>query len=217
MELIAQFALASGLAWASGIRLYAVVFLFGMLGRFDYVSLPGELTLLEHDWVLWASGVMLVGEFIADKVPLFDSAWDALHTFIRLPAGAALAWAALGDQGEAAQLAAALIGGTIVTGTHLAKTATRATLNHSPEPVSNWIASFAEDGLVLAGSWLMLQYPLVFLGLLLLFLAVVAWMLPRTWRLMRRVFRRLQRPSEIASDERALANLRAGSAGPRQD
>lgn len=192
MDLLAQFILAAGLAWASGIRFYAVLFAFGMLARFDYVALPDALALIEHDYVLWASGVMLVGEFIADKVPWFDSAWDAMHTFIRIPGGIALAWGALGDHGPAAQLAAALIGGGIVTGTHLTKSATRATLNHSPEPFSNWIASFAEDGVVLGGIWLLVTYPLVFLALLVLFLLLIAWLLPTLMRGLREVFRRIR-------------------------
>lgn len=193
MDFLAQFVLAAGLAWASGIRLYAVVFAFGMLARFDYVALPESLALLEHDYVLWASGVMLVGEFVADKVPWFDSMWDAAHGFIRIPGGIALAWGALGDYGPAAQLAAALIGGGIVTGTHLTKSATRAVINQSPEPFSNWTASFAEDGLVLFGLWLMLAHPIVFALLLVLFLLIVAWLLPKLWRALRAVWTRLAR------------------------
>lgn len=193
MDLLAQFVLAAGLAWASGIRLYAVVFAFGMLARLDYVALPGSLALLEHDYVLWASGVMLVGEFFADKVPWFDSMWDAAHGLIRIPGGIALAWGALGDHGPAAQLAAALIGGGIVTGTHLTKSATRAVINQSPEPFSNWTASFAEDGLVLFGLWLMLAHPLVFALLLVLFLLLVAWLLPKLMRALRALWRRLAR------------------------
>lgn len=194
MDLIAQIALASGLAWASGLRLYAVVFVFGMLARLDYVALPQALSLLEHDYVLWASGVMLVGEFVADKVPWFDSLWDAVHGFIRIPGGMLLAWGALGDYGPAAQLAAALIGGGIVTGTHLTKAGTRAVINQSPEPFSNWTASLAEDGLVLGGIWLMLTHPIVFLLLLVLFVLLMAWLLPKLWRALRAAWRRIARP-----------------------
>ena len=193
MDFLAHFVLAAGLAWASGIRLYAVVFAFGMLARFDYVSLPESLELLEHDYVLWASGVMLVGEFVADKVPWFDSMWDALHSFIRIPGGIALAWGALGDYGPAAQLAAALVGGSIVTGTHLTKSATRAVINQSPEPFSNWTASFAEDGLVLFGLWLMVAHPYVFAALLVVFVLLMIWLLPKLWRALRAVWTRLGR------------------------
>lgn len=193
MDLLTEIAVASVLAWASGIRLYAAVFCCGLLHRFGYVALPGDLMLLSHDWVLYASGGMLLGEFLADKVPAFDSAWDALHTFIRIPGGAALAYAALADHGPAAQLAAALIGGSITTGTHLGKAGTRAAINHSPEPFSNWTASFTEDGLVIAGLWLAWQHPWVFLVLLLLFLLLLAWLLPKVWRFVRAMFRRIRR------------------------
>lgn len=192
IDALAQLALAAGLAWGSGIRLYAVVFVFGLLGRLGYVALPVDLAVIQHDWVLWASGVMLAGEFVADKVPVFDSIWDAIHTFIRVPGGMTLAYLAMGDQGGAAQVAAALVGGGIVTGTHLTKAATRAALNHSPEPFSNWLASFAEDGIVLAGIWLAWQHPAIFLVLLALFLALVIWLLPKLWRALGWLVRRLR-------------------------
>ena len=200
MDIWTEIAVAAVLAWASGIRLYAAVFVFGLLQRFGYVSLPGDLALLSHDWVLYASGGMLVGEFLADKIPAFDSGWDALHTFIRIPGGAALAYAALADYGPEAQLAAALIGGSITTGTHLGKSGLRAAINHSPEPFSNWTASFTEDGLVIAGLWLAWQHPWVFLALLLLFLLMLAWLLPKLWRFVRAMFRRIR---QIASGRAA--------------
>ncbi len=191
MEFGTEIAIAAVLAWASGIRLYLVVFAFGLLQRLGYVALPGDLALLSHDWVLYASGAMLVGEFLADKIPAFDSVWDALHTFIRIPGGAALAYGALSEHGPAAQFAAALIGGTITTGTHLGKAGLRAAINHSPEPFSNWTASFAEDGLVVAGAWLAWQHPWVFLSLLLVFLLGLALVLPKLWRFLRALFRRV--------------------------
>lgn len=193
MDPLTQIALAAGLAWGSGLRLYAVVFAAGMLQRFGGVALPGDLSLLAHDWVLWTSGVLLCGEFLADKVPAFDSLWDALHTFIRIPGGMALAGAVFGDQGATTQVVAALLGGGIAAGTHLTKAGTRAAINHSPEPFSNWTASFTEDGLVLAGIWLAWQHPWVFLVLLALFLLLVAWLLPKLWRLLRRSLSALRR------------------------
>jgi hypothetical protein len=167
------------------------VLLLGLLARFDYITLPPALALAESDWVLWTAAAMTLGEFIADKVPAFDSLWDALHTFIRVPAGMLLAWGALDDYGPGAQLAAALLGGAITSGTHLAKAGSRAAINHSPEPVSNWIASFTEDGVVLGGLFLAFQHPWVFLVLLLLFLLFVAWLLPKLWRGLRALWRRL--------------------------
>lgn len=202
MDLYAEFALAAGLAWGSGLRLYAVVFLAGLLQRLGWVALPGDLALLSGDVMLGLSGVLLVGEFVADKVPAFDSVWDALHTFIRIPGGMALAWATLGAEGPAMQMAAALLGAGIAGSTHLAKSGARAAINHSPEPFSNWAASFTEDGLVVAGVWLAWQYPWVFVGLLVVFLLLVAWLLPKLWRLLRgslrglaALWRRLAEPS----------------------
>ena len=104
MESLSQLALAGGLAWASGIRLYATILIVGLLGRYGYLHLPDHLLVLQHTWVLVAAGVMTAGEFLADKIPGFDSLWDALHTFIRIPAGAFLAWGALGDSTPAAQM-----------------------------------------------------------------------------------------------------------------
>jgi hypothetical protein len=201
MDMIPQWALAAGLAWASGFRLYAAVFVLGLLGHFDVLELPEQLAVIEHPWVLIASAILLVGEFLADKIPAFDSVWDAIHTFIRIPAGAFLAWGAMGDATPAAQFVAALAGGFITSGTHLFKTGGRALINSSPEPVSNWTASFSEDGILLVGLWLAIQHPWIFLALLVLFLAVVIWLTPKLFRLIGRVFRRLRAltPSEPES------------------
>lgn len=201
MDLIGQIALSLGLAWASGIRFYCVVFVFGLLQRLGYVTLPSDLALLSHDWVLGASGVMLLGEFVADKVPAFDSVWDGLQTFVRVPGGALLAWGAFGDQGPAAQLAITVLGGSIAAGTHLGKTGTRALINHSPEPFSNWFSSFAEDGLVLGGLWLLYAHPLIFLGLLALFVLLLIWLLPKVWRSLAWVFNTVFRRGKADATE----------------
>lgn len=191
MDALSQLALAGGLAWASGIRLYVTILVVGLLGRCGYLHLPEPLLVLQHTWVLAAAGVMTVGEFLADKVPAFDSIWDALHTFIRIPAGAFLAWGAMGDATPAAQMAAAIVGVVITSGTHLAKTGSRAAINTSPEPFTNWTASASEDGLVLGGLWLAIAHPLGFLILLVVFLALVAWLLPKVFRYVARIFRRM--------------------------
>lgn len=195
MDQLQQVAIAAGLAWASGIRLYAAVFIVGVLGRVGWIHLPSDLLVLEHDWVLAAAAVMLVAEFLADKVPGFDSVWDAVHTFIRIPIGALLAWGAMGDSTPALQMTAALLGGAITGGTHFAKAGTRAAINTSPEPFSNWTASFGEDGMLLAGLWIAFHHPLVFLVLLALFFALVIWLVPRLLRFLVRLWRRLSGPS----------------------
>ncbi len=192
MDTIALLSGAAGLAWVSGFRLYLVLFLAGLLGRLGFVPLPAGLDLLTHDWVLAASGVMTVVEFLADKIPMVDSAWDAVHTFIRIPAGGILAAAALGFDNPALTLAAAIAGGAIASGAHLTKAGTRALINTSPEPFSNWGASIAEDGMALGGLWAALVAPLVFLGLLAVFLVVAILLVPRLWRAMRAVLGRLR-------------------------
>lgn len=185
-------ALGSLLAWASGLRLYLVIFALGLAGYYGYYDLPKGLEVLQHPWVMGAAGFMVLMEFAADKVPAIDSAWDAIHTFIRIPAGALLAAGATGDTLTPLTIAAGLLGGTITAGTHFAKAGGRAVINTSPEPFSNWGASFTEDVLVMSGIWLALTHPLVFLLLLLLFLLLLAWLIPKVWRGLRLVFQRLQ-------------------------
>ncbi len=203
MDMIQNLALAGGLAWASGFRLYAAVFIVGIFSRLGYLHLPDDLELLQHNLVLGVAGVMMVGEFLADKVPAFDSLWDALHTFIRIPAGALLAWGAFGASDPSMQLAAGLAGGFISGGTHLFKTGGRAALNTSPEPFSNWTASFGEDGLLLAGLWLVFAHPLVFLVFLTAFLILVIWLVPKLLRFIMRVLRRLGGKPAITTSEPA--------------
>ncbi len=185
MDLLATTALGAGLAWASGIRLYAAILIVGLVGRSGWVELPDALMLLSHTWVMTAAGVLALGEFIADKVPAFDSLWDAAHTFIRIPAGMLLSAGAFDAYGPGATLAAALVGGFITSSAHLAKTGTRAAINHSPEPFSNWAASTTEDVATLGGLWLVFQYPLVFLGLLGVFLVLAWWLIPKVYRRVR--------------------------------
>ncbi len=193
MDLVGQIALAGGLAWASGIRLYAVLFLAGTLARIGYLDLPAHLEVLQEPLVLTVAAAMLVAEFVADKIPAFDSLWDALHTFVRVPAGAVLAAAALGDLDPAWVAVAAILGGTIASAAHVTKAGSRAVINTSPEPFSNWTASFAEDLAVPVGFWLAIRYPLVFLGLLVAFVVLVAWLLPKIWSGLRAIFARLRR------------------------
>lgn len=180
-------ALAAALAWGAGLRLYLVVFLVGMLGRFGGWPLPEHLSLLAHPLVLGASGFMALVELFADKLPWLDSVWDALNTFVRIPAGAALAAAVFSDSGAAATLAAALLGGTVAATTHFAKSGTRAAVNTSPEPFSNLAVSLGEDTLVPAGIWLAVAHPAIFLALLLLFLGAAALLVRGLLRGLRRL------------------------------
>ncbi|PKO37743.1 MAG: DUF4126 domain-containing protein [Betaproteobacteria bacterium HGW-Betaproteobacteria-6] len=188
-------ALSAGLAWASGLRLYLVVFLAGLLSTLGYLQLPETLSVLQNPLVIGVAGLMAFAELIADKIPAFDSLWDSFQTFIRIPAGALLAAFAMGEVDPAWAVAAGLIGGTITAGTHFAKAGSRLAINTSPEPFSNWVASFGEEGMVLGGLWAMLASPLVFLGLLVVFLVLVGWLLRRFWSLISRLIRRPSRPS----------------------
>ena len=197
MGIVETVALAAGLAWASGIRLYLVLFLAGLLARLGYLELPESLAVLSHPLVLGASGVMLLVEFVADKVPAFDSAWDAAHTFIRIPAGAFLAAAALGTADPAWIAAAAILGGFVAAGTHLAKAGGRVLINTSPEPVSNWVASATEDLLVPAGLLAAIKLPLLFLIFLVVLAGVAAWLAPKLWRGFRRVLARTPRAASL--------------------
>jgi hypothetical protein len=187
-------ALAALLAWASGLRLYLVVFAVGLAGHMGYVDLPKALEVLQHPWVIGAAGVMVAMEFLADKVPAIDSVWDAVHTFIRIPAGALLAAGATGDTLTPLTVAAGLVGGTITAGTHFTKAGGRAVINTSPEPFSNWGASFTEDALVMSGIWLAFAHPVVFLALLAVFLLLLAWLIPKVWRGIRTIFAQLRAP-----------------------
>lgn len=184
METIDIIALTLGVAWASGINLYAAVLMMGLLGAGGYTELPESLTVLEDPMVLMAAGVMYFVEFFADKIPGVDSGWDAIHTFIRIPAGAMLAMgAAQGlEINQAAELTAALLGGGLAATSHLTKASTRLVINTSPEPVTNWTASIAEDLAVVGGLWTALNYPLAFIVFIILFVLFVIWMLPKLWR-----------------------------------
>ncbi len=162
-----------------------MLFVVGGLGYLGVVELPGGLVALAHPWVLAASGFMFCVEFFADKIPAVDTLWDTVHTFIRIPAGAALAASVFGDSTSAATLAAAILGGSLAAGSHFAKAGARAVINTSPEPFSNWTASFGEDLAVGTVLWLAFAHPiaaLVVLGVLVLFMI---WLIPKVWRFIR--------------------------------
>ncbi len=193
MEPLTAWATATGLSWASGIRLYAVLFICGALHAIGWVELPAALRVLADPWVLVASGGLLGIEFLADKVPWIDSIWDALHTFIRIPAGALLAAGVFGPDDAGLALSAALLGGTLATSSHLAKAGGRLMLNASPEPVTNWTASLTEDALVPATLLLTFKYPLVLLALIVFFVAVTVWLAPKLIRTLYSFIIRLRR------------------------
>lgn len=180
LQHLPELALAGALAWGAGLRLYLVVFGLGLAGWYGWLPLPEHLRLLANPVVVGAAGFMAAVELFADKLPWLDTLWDGLQTFVRIPAGAALAAGVFGDSGTGVALAAALLGGSVTAATHFSKAGVRAAANTSPEPFSNLGLSFAEDVLVLGGGWLAVTHPLVFLVLLAVFLlaaiVLVSWL-----------------------------------------
>lgn len=194
-------ALTLGSSWASGINLYAAVLVLGLLGAAGVVDLPPGLDLLSDPRVLMAAAAMYLVEFFTDKVPGVDTAWDGLHTFIRIPAGAMMAAGAVGDVGPGLEMVAALLGGGVAAASHATKAGTRVLINTSPEPFTNWTASVSEDLGVVGGLVLAVTHPAVFLVLLAIFFILLIWLLPKLWRGIKRVFGavgRLFAPREAA-------------------
>lgn len=181
-------ALSMGVAWASGINLYAAILVLGLLGASGNMLLPESLQILQNPLIIGAAGLMYFVEFFADKFPGIDTGWDTIHTFIRIPAGALLAASAVGEVDPAVSLAVALLGGGLAAGTHATKASTRLLVNVSPEPFSNIGISLGEDVAVIAGLWLALHHPVVFLVLLALFILFMAWFLPVLWRGVKHLF-----------------------------
>ncbi len=184
-------ALAGGMSWASGIRLYMALFMAGWFSHMGWIVLPHGLRILESPWVMLVTGLLLIVEFLADKVPGIDSAWDALQTFIRIPAGAILAVAALGQMDPGWTTIAALFGGGLAAGAHFTKAGSRALINTSPEPFSNWTASFSEEAAVIAGLWAAFFHPVLLFIFLIAFFIAAFWLMPKLLRGLRWLFRRL--------------------------
>lgn len=186
-DLTQTLALTLGAGWASGINVYAAILVLGFLGATGRLDLPEGLQILTDPLVMFAAGFMYLVEFFADKIPGVDTAWDSLHTFVRIPAGAMLAAGAVGDLGPGTEIAAALLGGGMAAASHAAKAGTRVLINTSPEPFTNWTASIAEDFAVVAGLFAAVNHPAVFLVVLAVFVLLLIWLLPRLWRGIKRV------------------------------
>lgn len=176
-----------GVAWASGINLYAALLMLGLMGVTGSIVLPPELQILQSPVVLIAAGIMYFVEFFADKIPGVDTVWDAIHSFIRIPAGAILAAATLAQISPEAELMGLILGGTLTAGTHFTKAGSRVLINTSPEPVTNWTASIGEDLMVVGGLWTALNYPVLFIVLLIVFAGAVIWLAPKVWRGIKRL------------------------------
>lgn len=189
MEWFSTLSLALGTAWTSGINLYATVTVLGLLQKFGATKLPGGLDVLDNWWIIGVAGFLYLVEFFADKIPYLDSAWDAVHTFIRVPAGAIVAYAATNTLDPQIYIPAALIGGGLAFSSHSTKAAARVGANLSPEPVSNWVLSLVEDVIAVVGSFLAVFAPLVIAIVLIVFLIFFFWFFPKVLRALRRIFR----------------------------
>lgn len=192
MSLIQILGLALGAAWTAGINLYATVAVLGLLQHYRLASLPGELSALDNWFVIGLALTLYVIEFVADKVPYVDSMWDAVHTFVRVPAGACLALAATWDLDPTVQVAAFLLGGGLALSTHGTKATVRAAVNTSPEPVTNWILSIVEDVFAIGAVVFAVLHPVVILAVILIFLLILVWIVPKVWRRLRRMYRGLR-------------------------
>lgn len=211
METVQIIALTMGVAWASGINLYAAIATLGLLGATGSLDLPPGLEVLQHPGVIVAAGFMYCVEFFADKVPGVDTAWDGLHTFVRIPAGAILAAGAMGGVDPAVTLIAGILGGTLAATSHTLKAGTRVLVNASPEPFSNIAVSVAEDTIVIVGLLSAVYQPEAFLVFVVLFVLAAAWAIPRIWRGVRLLFQRIAdffRPAQGAPGVRPQLSLK---------
>lgn len=189
MDWFATLSLALGSAWTSGINLYATVSVLGLLQKFGSVKLPGGLDVLDNWWIIGIAGGLYIVEFFADKIPYVDSVWDVVHTFIRVPAGAIVAWAAVSDMDPAIVIPATLIGGGLSLASHGTKATARIGANLSPEPVTNTLLSLAEDAIAIVGTLLAVFAPVVIAVILVAFVVFFFWFFPKIYRSIRRLFR----------------------------
>lgn len=192
-QIVTVIAMSMGVAWASGINLYATILMLGLMGATGNIDLPPDLQVLSDPMVIAAAGFMYCVEFFADKIPGVDSGWDAMHTFIRVPAGAILAAGAVGDVSSAAGIASGILGGGMALTSHSFKSGSRVLINTSPEPVTNWTASITEDIAVFAGLWAALNHPALFIIFMFLFIILMIWLLPKLWKGIKLVFKAIGR------------------------
>jgi len=202
-QVISTIALAMGAAWASGINLYATIGVLGILGATGNVTLPDQLLVLQSPLVIGCAGLMYLVEFFADKTPGVDTGWDTIHTFIRIPAGVILAAGVVGDVSAPLVVAAGILGGAVSATSHMVKAGSRVVINTSPEPFSNWAASIFEDFVVIGGLFTALHYPLVFLFLFVIFIVLAIWLIPRLWRAIKFLWKKIQ--SFFSSDDKSVS------------
>lgn len=187
MPIVQILGLAFGSAWTAGINLYATVATLGLLQHYGWAQLPGGLHVLDNWLIIGVALCLYVVEFVADKIPYVDTVWDAVHTFIRVPAGAVLAFSATTNLNPTVQVMALLLGGGLALSTHGTKATVRAAANTSPEPVTNWTLSIIEDGIAIGSTVLAVINPIIILIVIVVFLLLLAWILPKVVRCVRRM------------------------------
>lgn len=186
MEWIATLGRTMGFSFAAGINLYATVAILGLASRYDWVTLPSQYQAFDSDFIIATALGLYVIEFVADKIPWFDSIWDTVHTAVRPLGGAVIAVTTLGDATPTTEVLVGLLGGTLAAGTHFTKAGTRAMANTSPEPFSNWILSLGEDAFVIGLGVVALKYPVVAAGVVVVGVIVIALFATMLWRAIRR-------------------------------
>lgn len=199
MELLNLAGIIFGSSLTSGINLYLTAAGLGIAHRFNWIELPGNLEVLSNPWVIAAAIVLYLIEFVADKVPYVDSVWDSLHTFVRPVGGAAIAYLATTENGPIVQAASSLAGGMLALDSHAVKAGTRAAINTSPEPVTNSVASVTEDTFVLGSLWLIITNPWIMLVIIIVFIGLSIWLLPKIARFFGKVFGYFFRPKKQSS------------------
>jgi hypothetical protein len=192
-ELIATLSLTMGAAWASGINLYATICVLGIMGVTGNIALPEQLMVLQDPLVIGAAALMYFVEFFADKTPGVDTGWDAIHSFIRIPAGIMLAAGAVGEVSPSIAIVAGILGGSVTATSHMIKAGSRVIINTSPEPFSNWTASVLEDVAVIGGLFTALHFPVAFLLFFIAFILLSIWLLPKIWRGIKIIFNKLRK------------------------
>ena len=188
MEILSNLGALLGGSWASGVNLYLTIAVLGILDKMNVLSLPGDLEVISNPFIIGIAILMYLVEFFADKIPLVDSAWDSIHTFIRPIGGAALSYMAMADMGPVAQIPAALLSGTVALDSHLTKATTRAAINTSPEPFTNSIASVSEDAMVVGVIWMIIHHPIIAGILVILFIFFSIWFLKMMFKFLKKVF-----------------------------
>jgi hypothetical protein len=191
MNPVETLGLTLGAGFSSGLNLYATIATLGLLQRFHIVHLPASLHVLSHPWVIGIAVALYIIEFLADKIPYFDTAWDTIHTVIRPPAAAVLAYASAGAAPAEWRWGAALLAGGVALTSHGTKASTRAAVNTIPEPFSNWTLSLGEDVLAVWLSWMAAAHPRATIVIVAALVVLAGFLLFHLFRYLRRALQRL--------------------------